>query len=113
MALSGDSRKDYTLLNLLKWINLGKPVGNVFSLAWKPVKIIADNIPRNTDTHFYRLKSNTRSLLNNPVVSEEAVIFLPVPDRITPKVYEKTLISLIWTARSTLICVTKWTPRFN
>jgi hypothetical protein len=107
--------QDYILINILKWKNLGKPVSDIFSLAWKPIRITQDNIPGYTNIHtfFFRLKSKTRSLPNNPVVSEEAVIFLPVRDRTNPKVYEERLISLIWRARSTLICVTNWTPRFN
>ena len=108
--------QDYSLLNILKWINLGKTVGDIFSLAWKPFRITPHNIPRYTYWYihiFFRLKSNTRSLLNNPVVSVEAVIFLHVLDGINPKVYDKSLISLIWRARSTLICVTKWTSHFN
>jgi hypothetical protein len=43
----------YIVLNLLKLINLGKSVCNVFSLAWMPIKMTADNIARYNDTYTF------------------------------------------------------------
>jgi hypothetical protein len=55
--------QDYILLNILKWINLGKPVDNIFSLAWKPTKITPDKYHDILiHTHFFPAWNPTRGL---------------------------------------------------